>query len=421
MWYSNERQGDEAISGFDEDVKLLENRKQQQYYNQRRVHPRRSKLSNFSEPSHSKASVSKGEDKELNINEVSTSQLALRQYALRKLGALNKEALDKALGTHKFAARAEVNATAPNDTGTAKPNSQSSNGHMQRQARHGLTRPSTRIAEASHTELKPIIGNKIYSTLNMDDLLDATTYTNDFPRRTESLVWSKAVNDGQSIDNAQQDDSAVTQDERLTEASLNLNPPSHTADHDTFVDQHHDRRDYPKRTRRRPHEQPHPDLIQQTQASSAPTGHSISFHHPGSTHLRRGYQASLSNIRAVQSHGRRGVPVGIRKGKTVEELSNAFSAGGHYTISQDHTAGEETRRSHLLANFGRRCGANLDEQKQLEATNNELNPPTINIECSSTNIRQLNFISPGNMWINPRIVAFPSDFDISWPFTLPDG
>lgn len=161
MWYSNERQGDKAISGLDEDVKLLENRKQLQYYNQRRVHPRRSKLSNFSEPSHSKASVSKGEDKELNINEVvsglrqmrkkihrtsllspkSTSQLALRGYARRKLGDLNEvvniamtntnhkttkeltydqEALIKTLGTHKIAARAEVNATAPNDTGTAK-------------------------------------------------------------------------------------------------------------------------------------------------------------------------------------------------------------------------------------------------------------------------------------------------------------
>lgn len=103
----------------------------------------------------------------------------------------------------------------------------------------------------------------------------------------------------------------------------------------------------------------------------------MSFDQLNSTHLRQRYQASLSNVSAVQSYGRRGVQMGTRKEKTFEELSNVFSTSGHYTISQDHTAGEQTRRSHLLANYGRRCGANMDEQKLLKVADDELNPPAI--------------------------------------------
>lgn len=75
--------------------------------------------------------------------------------------------------------------------------------------------------------------------------------------------------------------------------------------------------------------------------------------------------------------------MGTRKEKTFEKLSNVFSTNGHYTISQDHTAGERTRRSHLLANFGRRCGANTNERKQLKVADDELNPPAINMKSVS--------------------------------------
>jgi hypothetical protein len=259
-------------------------------------------------------------------------------------------------------------------------NSQSSNVYIQCQGTRGLTRTSTRIAETSHTEFKPI-DHKIYSTTDLDALVNKTVNTNDLFRDVEPFVTSMAVIDAQSTNNTQKNDNAVTQDERLRDKSLKLSPPSRIADDNSFVDQHYDMRNYMQLSD--PHKHPHLDLMQQIQASSAPTGHPISFHHSGNTQLRQGYQASLSNIRAVQDYGRRGVPVGNRKDKTFEKLSNASSASGHYTISQDHTAGEETRRSHLLANFGRRCGASMNERKQLEVTNGELDTPAISIEFES--------------------------------------
>ncbi|KAH7235472.1 hypothetical protein BKA59DRAFT_459034 [Fusarium tricinctum] len=365
-----------------------------------RCFPRRGKPYNFAGPSHSKARVYKGEGKELNINEVISGLRHMQKKIYRKslLSQLTQNEYDefidgqetivKILGTQKIADRAEVNAT-PKWKGLPfgstenllrhSANTQSSNSHIQRQARHRLARNSTPIAETSRTKFEPI-DNEIHSEVKMRAFLDSGIYANNFPRQTRMLLESSG-NDDRSTDNAQKNENALTQDQRLKDKSLKSSPPSHVADDNSFADQCHDMLKYMQRSC--PHEHPYLDLMQHVQTSSASTGHSISFHHLSSKNLRQRYRASLSDIRAVQNYGRRGVPVDIRKDKTFEKLSNAFSASGHYTISQDHTAGEETRRSHLLANFGRRHGASTDERQQLKMADHELNSPAIDMESVS--------------------------------------
>lgn len=427
--HSNEGQGDEAISGLNEDTKLLENRKPHMYHIEGRVQPRRSRPSTVTDPFRSKTRVSRGEDKEPDINEASsglrhmrkrihrrsllspksTSLMVHREYVPQRWTIDLSEVLDLAMtntnhkttneleydteapnktpGSHEVAARAEVNATAPHfrakldgipysSTGDfflpRLANTESTEGHMQRQARDGTIR-------IPHTEFNKLIDHRIRLPSDQKALPDVLTFANKFPRQAASLVDSLVVNDDQSTENTQKDHSAVTGDKRFTHMLPNYNTALHAAVYGSYGM----RTVSPEDILGSSDEESHPNPIQQTQVSGAPTGHPISSHHPDRTKSRQRYHDSLLNIRAVQSQGRHGLPVGTRKDKTFEKLSNAFSASRHYTISQDHTAGQATRKSHLLANFGRRCGSNMDEREQLKVADDELDPPAIDMESVS--------------------------------------
>ncbi|CAJ0547473.1 Ff.00g042270.m01.CDS01 [Fusarium sp. VM40] len=422
---------------------LLEDRKLRQYHNQGRVHLRTGGPSIFTGPSRSKASVSRGGNKELDINEAisgqrhmrknihrtslsfanSTSQMTRSEYdAQLKFADLNEETLIKTLGTHKSVAQAENDTTAPNGIGTTKLDRTSfrSTENLLRR----LSDTQSINAKTSQTGAKPIY-NKIYPTIDKKALLETAAFVYDFHTPPTGFVRTIAINHDESMDNGQKDDGAVTQDQRLTDTSLKLNPTLHTADHSTAVDQPHNKRNSVRRFWDRRRSRPNLDPIQQTQASNAPTGNPnpMSFDQLNSTHLRQRYQASLSNISAVQGYGRRGVQMGIRKEKTFEELSNVFSTSGHYTISQDHTAGEQTRRSHLLANFGRRCGANTNEEKQLKVADDELNPPAINMVSVSGFARRddLKPQDTGGYWKAARMIPWPSGNTFRRVSTSPDG
>ncbi|KAF4951075.1 hypothetical protein FSARC_13003 [Fusarium sarcochroum] len=65
-------------------------------------------------------------------------------------------------------------------------------------------------------------------------------------------------------------------------------------------------------------------------------------------------QLSPSRILSAVRKRRSDISPDARKRICVREVSTISLATKHYTISQDHTAGEETRRSHLFANFGRK-------------------------------------------------------------------
>ncbi|RGP81008.1 gall11 coactivator [Fusarium longipes] len=75
----------------------------------------------------------------------------------------------------------------------------------------------------------------------------------------------------------------------------------------------------------------------------------------------------------------------LRSRPSFQDISAAFSTAGHYTISRDHTRGEDARKLILLANYGKKCGVSEHEVHKEAALEHD-SPKTL----QNTQPRQVN-------------------------------
>ncbi|KAH7464083.1 hypothetical protein FOMA001_g17903 [Fusarium oxysporum f. sp. matthiolae] len=91
--------------------------------------------------------------------------------------------------------------------------------------------------------------------------------------------------------------------------------------------------------------------------------------------LRR-HHASPSRIEPIGRSRRSGILSNIGDRISFQEMPTTSLATAHYTISQDHTGGEESRRSQLFAGFGRKHQRHLQTRRSAASQSNA-SPATV--------------------------------------------